>query len=92
MKKLKKKLKIKIYKYYLEILYCINKMRDAIIVSFGFFGSVYLFSKSLDITNNMLLSNIKIPLSMILINSSTFILSSLTILFSLSILKDLLCY
>jgi hypothetical protein len=50
-------------------------MFNSIILSGSLFGSVYLFSKSLETINMSQLENRKIPKHLILINNLTFVLS-----------------
>ncbi len=50
-------------------------MYNSIILSGSLFGSVYLFSKSLETINMSQLENKKIPKKLILINNLTFVLS-----------------
>ena len=48
-------------------------MYKYIIISSYLFGSVYIFSKSLELINKSLLENKKIPSNLIVINSLTFV-------------------
>ena len=68
-------------------------MYNSIIISSCLFGSVYLFSTSLLLMNISFLENKKIPNSLIIINSLTFIISGSVFLynisFTLKILKGL---
>jgi hypothetical protein len=50
-------------------------MYDSIILSSCLFGSVYIFSKSLELINMSLLENKKIPRKLIVINGLAFIFS-----------------
>jgi len=50
-------------------------MYDYIILSSCLFGSVYIFSKSLELINMSLLENKKIPRKLIVINGLAFIIS-----------------
>jgi len=50
-------------------------MYDSIILSSCLFGSVYIFSKSLELINMSLLENKKIPRKLIVINGLAFIIS-----------------
>ncbi len=50
-------------------------MYNSIILSSSLFGSVYLFSKSLELINKSLLEKKKIPYQLIFINGFTFIIS-----------------
>jgi hypothetical protein len=51
-------------------------MYNSIILSASLFGSVYLFSKSLQLINKSFLENRKIPQEVFLINGVTFVASS----------------
>lgn len=57
-------------------------MYNPIILSSCLFGSVYLFSKSLECLNKSLLKNYKIPYKLIVINSFIVIMSGSIILYS----------
>jgi hypothetical protein len=61
-------------------------MYNSIILSSYLFGSVFLFSKSLELINRSLLENKKIPHKLILINGLTFILSGSVIIYSFILL------
>ncbi len=50
-------------------------MYNSIILSSSLFGSIYLFSKSLELINKSLLEKKKIPYQLIFINGFTFIIS-----------------
>ena len=57
-------------------------MYNSIILSCCLFGSVFLFSKSLELINMSLLENKKIPHKLILINGLTFVTSGSIIIYS----------
>ena len=57
-------------------------MYNSIILSSCLFGSVYLFSKSLETINKSILKNYKIPYNLIVINSFIFVMSGSIILYS----------
>ncbi len=61
----------------------INKMYNSIILSSCLFGSVYLFSKSLELINKSILENKKIPYKLIII---TFVLSGYIIICSYNLI------
>jgi hypothetical protein len=61
-------------------------MYNYIIISHCLFGSVYLFSKSLELINNLLLENKNCQHKLIIINGLTFVLSSGISLYSFSYL------
>ena len=52
-----------------------NKMYNSIILSSCLFGSVYIFSKSLELINKSHCENKKIPHKLIVINSLIFVIS-----------------
>ena len=68
-------------------------MYNSIILYVNLFGSFYLFSKSLELTNRSFLENKKMPLNLILMNGFTFVLSGSIITYSLvsfgRLIKDL---
>lgn len=57
-------------------------MHNSIILSSCLFGSVYLFSKSLELINRPFSENKKIPHELMLINSLTFGISGLVCLYT----------
>lgn len=57
-------------------------MYNPIILSSCLFGSVYLFSKSLETINKSILKNYKIPYNLIVIHSFIFVMSGSIILYS----------
>ena len=61
-------------------------MYNSIILSSYLFGSVFLFSKSIELINRSLLENKKIPPKLILINGLTFIMSGSIIIYSFILL------
>ena len=64
-------------------------MREHIIVSSCLFGSVYLFSKSLDLLNRTLLENNDMPNNLIMLNGLTFVMSGSVVVYTLSLLRFL---
>jgi hypothetical protein len=62
-------------------------MYNSIILSSSLFGSIYLFSKSLELINKSLLEKKTIPYQLIFINGFTFIMSG-SILFLLNLKKN----
>jgi hypothetical protein len=60
-------------------------MYNSIVISSCLFGSVYIFSKSLNLINELfLLENKKIPHTLILINSLTFVISGSIFIYSIT--------
>lgn len=59
-------------------------MYNSIILSSCLFGSLYLFSLSLDLMNRQQLEYKKIPLNLIIINSFTFALSGSIVIYCFS--------
>lgn len=57
-------------------------MHNSIILSSCLFGSVYLFSKSLELINRPFSENKKIPHELMLINSLTFCISCFVCLYT----------
>lgn len=57
-------------------------MYDSIIISSCLFGSVYLFSKSIELINKSYLENNKIPYKLMAINGFTFLFSGSIVLYS----------
>jgi heme/copper-type cytochrome/quinol oxidase subunit 3 len=57
-------------------------MYNSIILYSSLFGSYYLFSQSLGLTNRALLENKKIPTELIIINGLTLVLSGSVIIYS----------
>jgi len=64
-------------------------MREHIIVSSCLFGSVYLFSKSLDLLNRTLLENNKMPNNLIMLNGLTFLMSGSVVVYTFSLFRFL---
>jgi len=62
-------------------------MYNCIISSACLYGSVYLFSKSLLLTNKIFLENKKIKKEIIIVNGLVFIISGSIALYSYSLLK-----
>lgn len=62
-------------------------MYNSIILSSCLFGSVYLFSKSLELTNKAILENKKISNRLIIINGLVFVMSGSIFLYSFSIVN-----
>jgi hypothetical protein len=62
-------------------------MYNSIILTSSLFGSVYLYSKSLELINKSLLENKKISHKLILINGLTFVLSGSIIIYNFSLLN-----
>ena len=62
-------------------------MYNSIILSSCLFGSVYLFSKSLELINRSLLENKKMPPKLIIINGLTFMLSGSIIIYSFNFIN-----
>jgi hypothetical protein len=65
-------------------------MYNYIILSSCLFGSVFLFSKSLELINRSLLENKKIPHKLILINGITFVASGSIFLYFVNLYSGLL--
>ena len=66
-------------------------MYNFIILSSCLFGSVYIFSKSLELINKSSLVNKKIPHKLIVINSLIFVMSGSILVYSFnSVYKSLL--
>lgn len=64
-------------------------MYNSIIVSSCLFGSVYIFSTSLNAINSSFLENKKIPNNLFILNGLTFIISGYVFLHSFTLsLKD----
>jgi hypothetical protein len=61
-------------------------MYSSIILSSGLFGSVYLFSKSLDLINRFMLENKKIPSKLIIINDLSFVMTGYIFVYSVRLL------
>lgn len=59
-------------------------MYKYIILSSCLFGSVYIFSKSLELINKSSLENKKIPNKLIIINGLTFVISGSVFLYGVS--------
>jgi hypothetical protein len=60
-------------------------MYNYIVISSCLFGSVYIFSKSLNLINELfLLENTKIPHTLILMNSLTFVISGSIFIYSIT--------
>jgi uncharacterized membrane protein YqjE len=64
-------------------------MYNSIIISSYFFGSVYLFSKSLELINNSLLEDKKNPYKLIILNGLTFVFSGCMIIYSFNLIRIL---
>ena len=64
-----------------------NKMYNSIILSSYLFGSVYLFSKSLELINTSFLENKKMSNTLILINGLTFVVSGSILLYNFKQIK-----
>ena len=62
-------------------------MYNSIILSSCLFGSVYLFSKSLELTNSLLLENKKIPHKLLIINGLTFVSSASIIIYNFNLIN-----
>ncbi len=62
-------------------------MHNSIILSSCLFGSVYIFSKSLEQINNMYLQN-KLSYKLITINGLTFIISGSMFIYSFNLLTS----
>ena len=63
-------------------------MYNSIILSSCLFGSVYIFSKSLESINKSFLENKKIPNKLIIINSLTFLVSGSIVVYNFSLLNS----
>lgn len=63
-----------------------HKMYNHIILSSCLFGSLYLFSKSLTLTNKALLENKKIPNDLFIINGLTMLASGSILVYNFSLL------
>lgn len=61
-------------------------MYESIVLSSYFFGSVYLFSKSLEFINRAYLEDKKIPDKLIALNGLTFIMTGTIVVYSYRIL------
>ena len=61
-------------------------MLDSIVLSSYFFGSVYLFSKSLEMINRTYLEDKKIPDKLIVLNGLTFVMTGTIVVYSYSLL------
>ena len=62
-------------------------MLEPIVLSSYFFGSVYLFSKSLEFINRVYLQDKKIPDKLIVLNGLTFVMTGTVVLYSYSLLN-----
>ena len=63
-------------------------MYNSIVLSSGLFGSVYIFSKSLEMINQTLLENKKIPRALVVINSVSFVMSGAIIVYNFHMLNS----
>jgi len=70
----------------------IKIMHNSIILSSCLFGSVYIFSKSLETINMSFLENKKLPNRLIIINGLTCIVSGSVFLYSISSTLKVLKY
>ena len=61
-------------------------MLESIVLSSYFFGSVYLFSKSMEFMNRVYLEDKKIPDKLIVLNGLTFVMTGTIILYSYNLL------
>ena len=61
-------------------------MLESIVLSSYFFGSVYLFSKSLEFMNRVYLEDKKIPDKLIVLNGLTFVMTGTIILYGYNLL------
>lgn len=66
-------------------------MHNSIILSTCLFGSVYLFSVSLEMINRSLLENKKIPNKLIIINGLMFLISGSIVAYNVSLLHLSYC-
>lgn len=62
-------------------------MHNKIILSSCLFGSVYLYSKSLELINNLFMVKKKIPYVLIILNGLTFVYSTSIIIYSFYLLN-----
>ena len=62
-------------------------MYNSIVLSSCLFGSVYIFSKSLEMINQTLLENKKIPRSLVVINSVSFVMSGAILVYNFNMLN-----
>ena len=62
-------------------------MLESIVLTSYFFGSVYLFSKSLEFINRAYLQDNKIPDKLIVLNGLTFVMTGTVVLYSYSLLN-----
>ena len=62
-------------------------MYNSIIISSCFFGSYYLYAQSLKLINRLQIENKKIPHTLIIMNSFTFLLSGSIIIYGFHLLK-----
>ena len=60
-------------------------MLESIVLTSYFFGSVYLFSKSLEFINRAYLQDNKIPDKLIVLNGLTFVMTGTVVLYSYSL-------
>jgi hypothetical protein len=72
----------------LNILLHTNKMYNHIILSSCLFGSFYLFSISLTLTNRALLEDKKIPNEVFIINGLTMFVSGSIVVYNFSLLNS----
>ena len=62
-------------------------MYNSIIILSSFFGSYYLYAQSLKLINKLQIENKKIPHSLIIMNSFTFLLSGSIFIYGFHLLK-----
>ena len=62
-------------------------MLESIVLTSYFFGSVYLFSKSLEFINRAYLQDNKIPDKLIVLNGLIFVMTGTVVLYSYSLLN-----
>ena len=60
-------------------------MYNSIVLSCTLFGSVYIFSKSVELINQSLLQDKQIPDSLVVINTLSFVVSGSIIIYSLAL-------
>ena len=60
-------------------------MYNSIVLTCTLFGSVYIFTKSVELINQSLLQDKQIPESLIVINTLTFVISSSIVVYSIAL-------
>jgi hypothetical protein len=62
-------------------------MYNSIILTSGLFGSIYIFSKSLELINKSIVEKHKIPRHLHVINGLTFLISGYICIYNLHLMK-----